>query len=73
MVLVCLTGVSVSASAEKGFETVYDLFSDEKAFGQPVAAEDIAETVEKVCRVVFIFDPDNNLTMPVLCSDFIYP
>ena len=35
LALVCLCGIAVSASAEKGFETLYELFIDEEVFDEP--------------------------------------
>ena len=39
LALVCLCGIAVSASAEKGFETLYELFIDEEVFDEPDSAE----------------------------------
>ena len=66
--LVCMTGICGTALAEKGFETIYGVFCGEDVLGEPWQVYDLAEEAEaeKICLVIFMFDPDNDMAMPVL-------
>ena len=68
MALVCMTGICGAAFAEKGFETIYGMLCNEQVLGQPWQVADLAEEseTEKICLMIFMFDPDNDITMPVL-------
>ena len=68
MALVCMMGICGTAFAEKGFENIYGLFCDEQVLGQPWQVYDMAEEseTEKICLVIFMFDPENDMAMPVV-------
>jgi hypothetical protein len=68
MALVCMMGICGAVYAEKGFENTYGLFCDEQVLGQPWQVYDMAEEskTEKICLVIFMFDPDNDMAMPVM-------
>ena len=60
MFLACAAG---AATAEKGFEAVYDLFCADEAFGEPAAVYDMVEGGdEKICLIIFLFDTENDMT-----------
>ena len=64
LALVCLCGIAVSASAEKGFETLYELFIDEEVFDEP---DNVGEgDPEPVCFALFFFDPEYDITHVML-------
>ena len=64
LALVCLCGIAVSASAEKGFETLYELFIDEEVFDEP---DSVGEgDPEPVCFALFFFDPEYDITHVML-------
>lgn len=63
----CLAGFAATAGAEKGFENLYGLYSDENVFGEPWRINDMTEGSDgKICMALFMFDPDNDMTMAVL-------
>ena len=63
-----LAGMMNAAFAEKGFETLYELYCSEDGFGrQPMAVYDMVEGEgEQICLVIFLFDPDNDMTEAIL-------
>ena len=66
----CLTGMLSAASAERSFEALFELFSSEDVFGEAVnifdyVDENATEEV-KVCFVIFLFDQENDMTIPIL-------
>lgn len=65
---ICVLGMAASAGAEPGFENLYGLYCDEQVLGQPWAVYEMAEDAqaEKICLVIFLFDPDNDMTQAVL-------
>ena len=70
LAVLCLTGMmglTGGALAEKGFETLYELYCSEEAFGEPVAAYDYeGENDVKVCFPIFLFDTENDMTTAIL-------
>lgn len=65
-----LTGMLAAASAEKGFETLYGLYTSEEAFGEPGAVYD-QENDEgvRVCFAIFMFDTANDMTNAILIGE----
>lgn len=68
MTLVLVSGICAAAFAETGFETIYGMYCDEKVLGQPWAVYEMGEDAqtEKILFAIFMFDPDNDMTMAVL-------
>lgn len=64
LALMCLFGIVMSASAEKGFETLYELFVSEEVFDEP---DSVGEgEPEAVCFALFFFDPEYDITHVML-------
>jgi hypothetical protein len=62
-----LAACAVSASAEKGFETLFELYCSEEVFGQPAAVYDMAEGEnEKICLAIYMFDTEYDMTNVIL-------
>lgn len=66
----CLTGMLASASAEKGFETLYGLYTSEDVFGEPGTVYD-QENDEgvRICFALFFFDTENDMTNVILIGE----
>ena len=78
LAMICFAGMVLPASAEPGFETLYELFCTEEVFGEPVAVYDYEpqeveteETAEDVavCFTVFLFDTEYDMSTIILIGN----
>lgn len=70
LTVLLLTGLLATASAEKGLETLYELYCQEDVFGEPAAVYD-QENDEgvRVCFAIFLFDTENDMTTAILIGE----
>ena len=64
LAVLCLTGFAVNACAEKGFETLYELFCSEEVFDEPDMTAD--GDAQPACLVIFLFDQEYDITNVIL-------
>ena len=70
LTVLLLTGMLTAASAEKGFETLYGLYTSEEGFGEPIAVYDQENDGDvRVCFAIFMLDTEEDMTNAILIGE----